>query len=171
MGNRSKVTAARLRNLVKPSERRELAKLCQTDLSDSDGSSECHAESEYSEIDGLSDSEIEIDEDEIREEAELLAFAEMLRTAQEVANEVEKKNPRKWKRVYTGNSERTKRRHAEKRRKLEAQGIKSVKEWFLQVKHSAPCEDSESDGEDMARIQVSSVPLPVSEIPSRNKLY
>jgi hypothetical protein len=83
MGNRSKATAARLRNLVKPSERKESAKLRQTDLSDSDGSSECHAEPEYSEIDELSDSEIEIDEDEIREEVELLTFAEMLQTAQD----------------------------------------------------------------------------------------
>ena len=114
MGNHSKATAACLRNLVKPSECKESAKLCQTDLLDSDGSSECHAKSEYSEIDELSDSEIEIDEDEIREEVELLAFAEMLQTAQEVANEVEKKNPRKRKRVYTRNSEQMKRRHAEK---------------------------------------------------------
>jgi hypothetical protein len=71
------------------------------------------------------------EEDEVRDDAALLNFAAVLKRAQEIAAEAERQNQGERKRPhqYTGNSKRTVRRHAEKRRKLAASGQKSITDW------------------------------------------
>ena len=87
----------------------------------------------------------EIEEDELKElqtEQELHLFNSILAEAQAVAIQAEKElaeSKPKRKRYYTGNSARTVRQYALKRRQLEAKGQRFINSWFeKQEKGNSP---------------------------------
>jgi hypothetical protein len=83
-----------------------------------------------------SDNDEEFDEDELNElqnEVDIEHFKAVLAHAQAMAVKAEREavgEKPKRKRHYTGNSDRTKRHHAQKRRKLEATGQKLISSIF-----------------------------------------
>ena len=85
---------------------------------------------EYSDSDsdsetGLEDGELEVELDELRNEEEIYRFGQILSEAQSLAVKAEQEatgGQPKRKRHYMGNSMRTKRHHARKRRQLADQG-------------------------------------------------
>ena len=91
------------------------------------------------------ESEIEMeseDEDdafkEIKNDAELMAFASTLQKAhdQMVQEEKEKRATKKWKATYLGNSVRSKRRWKLEGKKTEAVGYPSMKNFFQKQSHA-----------------------------------
>jgi hypothetical protein len=88
------------------------------------------------------DGEVEEDElKELRTQAELFRFNSILAEAQAVAIQAEKEvmeSKPKRKRHYTGNSARTIRHYALKRRRLEANGQSLINSWFSKEKKSDP---------------------------------
>jgi hypothetical protein len=99
------------------------------------------------ELDGDSDSEFadeELEEDELKElrtEAELFRFNSILAEAQAVAIQAEKEAAEsrpKRKRHYTGNSARTIRHYALKRRQLQANGQSLISSWFSKKEQDDP---------------------------------
>jgi hypothetical protein len=107
--------------------------------------------------DDLSDDESDLDsedgdwelddeeEAEIKDEAALLSFSEVLRTGQELATAAEKLKwgQKKRPRQYTKNSARTFRRRKGLREKLEATGQPSILAWIQSVKERNATNDSE----------------------------
>lgn len=90
-------------------------------------------DSDMDSVDG--DSELELDDDEaaeIRDDAALLAFSDVLQKAQEIAVTAERKKWGEKKRPhhYTKNSARTLRRQSALRKKLTVSGQKSIAEWI-----------------------------------------
>jgi hypothetical protein len=168
MGKLSKAAIAHLNNLTKASSKSHRAtveEVPDSDVDDIDYSPEdteansldsicgrffapednCDDSSSDSDLMSL-DSELEerdLDEDEeaeIRDDVALLTFASILRRAQKVASEAENKKwgERKRSKRYTGNSTRSMRCHAQKRRKLTTNGQKSIRNWFPIRKSPSP---------------------------------
>ena len=97
-------------------------------------------EDDLPDLDCFSDSdsallEMQQDEDDtnIEDDAALLNFISVLQKAQEAAVHAERKRMGETKRPkqYTGNSSRTLRRHAQKRRRLAAEGQSFISEWTV----------------------------------------
>jgi hypothetical protein len=72
------------------------------------------------------------DEAEIRDDAALLTFSNVLLEAQQIAvtEEIRKRGETKRPRYYKGNLERTKRRHAAKQKKIASEGQPFISKWF-----------------------------------------
>ena len=90
-------------------------------------------DSDMDSVDG--DSELELDDDEaaeIRDDAALLAFSDVLQKAQEIAVTAERKKWGEKKRPhhYTKNSAHTLRRQSALRKRLTVSGQKSIAEWI-----------------------------------------
>ena len=94
--------------------------------------------------DSDSDDDEEFDEEELNElqnEADIDHFKAVLAHAQAMAVKAEREaagEKPKRKRHYTGNSDRTKRHHAQKRRKLEATGQKLISSMIFTKKAKEP---------------------------------
>lgn len=119
------------------------------------------------ESDEESDLEDEVDEDELLElqsEAKIHRFNSILAEVQKIAMQAEKEaaglKPKR-KRYYTGNAPRTIRRHALKRRQIEATGQKFINSWFLKAEetdqpteHICPVGGDESEEEEFAEPEI-----------------
>jgi hypothetical protein len=94
-------------------------------------------DSEDSDSDGSDDEEFGEDElqvNELQNEADIEYFGAILTRAQAMAVKAEREaagERSKRKKHYTGNSDRTKRHHVQKRRKLEATGQKLISSMFM----------------------------------------
>jgi hypothetical protein len=123
-----------------------------------------------SDLDSVSDSDFEEmslnddDEAEIRDDAALLTFSAVLQSAQEVAAAVEQKKNDKRKRLkqYTGNSSRTLRQHAMKRRKIASEGQKFISNWF-HVKEQGTSQYDLGIGSSQTSEEPHPIPVPVSK--------
>jgi hypothetical protein len=175
MGKQSKATQARLKNLSSARYRAHVEDLIDSEDSDSDYIPVADANSVRESMDGarelfnvfaldddLSDSDMDCDsgtdpddEEELRSEADLLTFATVMKEAQEVAEEAERQSAvvrPKRKHRYTGNSARTKRHHAQKRRELAAAGQHFISSFFWKREQAETSEDeSEIESLDVER--------------------
>lgn len=183
MGRRSNYTVTRFKNLQKcdrtkkstieedpePEDEEEYCPPVQqpmTDLSD-EGVFFMDRLNDDSESE-FEDGEVEEDElKELRTEAELFRFNSILAEAQAVAIQAEKEaaeSKPKRKRHYTGNSARTIRHYALKRRQLEAKGQSLINSWFSkeekgnppipQPKEIVPDEEAEQSGDELEEPEI-----------------
>ena len=157
MGRRSNGTQARIKNLQKhkgtkkptvedvpesddeeysPPSWKQTSDLLEEGFFFLDEDSDSDSDSEFE------DEEVEEDEwKELRTEADLFCFNSILAEAQAVAIQAEKEaaeSKPKWKRHYTGNSARTTRHYAQKRRQLQANGQSLINSWFTKKEKSNP---------------------------------
>ena len=168
MGRQSKAIQARLKNLQKHVTTPQKAYV--EDVTDEEDADYNHAkqhgtadllEEGFFFLDEDSDSdedseygEEDIDEEELAElktEDDIHRFNAILAEAQAVAIQAAKEaaeSKPKRKRHYTGNSTRSARRHAMKRRHLEATGQKFINAWFSKKKDSPEVITEISDNEE-----------------------
>jgi hypothetical protein len=159
MGRRSKAAQSRLQSLGQPPKSQKARVDDVTDSEDEGDSSPDHldaavnvpiekdygfivfedyeSDSDDDHIPGPSDSEEtesnfeDEDDQEIKDDADLLRFSAILTEAQRVAVKLEQDSEKpKRPKHYTGNAPRTKRFHAQKRRTLAAEGQKFISQFF-----------------------------------------
>jgi hypothetical protein len=98
-----------------------------------------NSDSDLDSVDGSDLEDMDLDDDEeveIKNDAALLTFSAVLQQAQQTAVAAEKKKwgQRKRPKHYAGNSNRTLRRRALKRRKLESEGQSFISKWAHAVR-------------------------------------
>ena len=164
MGRRSNATLARLNNLPRPVNLQNTTVEEVSDDEDTDFEDEDFLEHGFFFLDegpgdkeGSDDSDFdtedeEVDEDELKglqHEADIEHFNAILVHAQAMAIKAEREaagEKPKRKRHYMGNSVRTKRYHAQKRRELTATGQKLISSMFVkkQTRESTPTEGNKA---------------------------
>lgn len=146
MGRRSKATVARLNDLMKPANPQNPTVEEVFDKEDADFEDADFLEQGFffldeehpaeDESDGSDSDDGEVDEDELtglQNEVDIEHFNAVLAQAQAMAVKAEREaagEKPKRKRHYTGNSARTKRHHAQKRRELTTTGQKLISSMF-----------------------------------------
>lgn len=176
MGRRSNTVKARISNLPRPKEayKPTVQEIPDEEHSGSDSTNEDLLEQGFFIMDdGLtdeeenedSDFEEDIDEEELedlRNEADIEHFNAILMQAQIMAVKAEREaagEKPKRKRHYTGNSDRTKRHHAQKRRELAAGGQKFIHSMFAKAEEKKA--DSRQVGNSCSSFSSNSeLPLP-----------
>ena len=121
-------------DFVPPQPEDNAFKFIAFDAYDSESDSDYNSDDANSSDDGFdSDEEDQEDNEDVKTDADLLRFATILSEAQAIAIKMESDGaefqPKRGKH-YTGNSARTKRLHAQKRRTLQAEGQKFISHWF-----------------------------------------
>ena len=162
MGRQSKATRARLNNLPKPKNPQNPTVEDISDDEDMDFDDEdllehgffCLDEGTPLEEDldsSDSDDDEEVDEEELnalQNEADIEHFNAVLAQAHAMAVKAEREaagEKPKRKRHYTGNSDRTKRHHAQKRRKLVATGQNLISSMFTKKEKEPPASIAEEN--------------------------
>lgn len=165
MGRRSKANIARIGNLPKP---QNTQKTTVEDISEEDDSdyeddillehgfffldeeiSENEASDDESDEESATDDDVDENElNALKNEADIDRFNSILAHAQAMAVKAEREaagERPKRKRHYTGNSERTKRHHAQKRRELASTGQKLISSMFMKKSTTVCTREAEKE--------------------------